>query len=289
VLAVYHNITPPSLVTTTKARESIDASLEQKHNLVAAGCIICDSEHNRDDLIAFGIEPERLVVHHLPPARRALARSAAEPGGPVELVYIGRLVRAKGVLDLLDASEALAARDVADFRVHLVGSPSFSEPEMLSQARYRAALVPQIHFDGELEDDAVAELMSRADALVVPSYHEGYCVPVIEAYAAGCQVVAYDSTNLPNVLGHLGQLVGTGDVRALTDALEAVVTARAAARAGEPDMVPTTSGPRPVDEWTAAVAAHLAAHSQETYDAAFLDVLADAAATAPMAAAGVPS
>jgi glycosyltransferase involved in cell wall biosynthesis len=277
VLAVYHNITPMELVKDPAIREAVRRALIQKNNLVQAGRVICDSEYNRDDLLAFGLEPERLAVHHLPPARAALPRAVRRPDDPIDLVFLGRLVRPKGVPDLLGACMRLCNRGVEDFVVHLVGAPSFSEADVMAEARYRASRMPQVHFAGELDDEEIAALMSRADALVIPSYHEGYCVPVVEAYTAGCQVVAYDSTNLPNVVGDVGLLVPVGDVDGLTDALDAVIASGRSARAGKPVLVPTAGGDRPIEEWRVAVSRHLADYQADTYFEAFLAELAIAA------------
>ena len=151
-----------------------------------------------------------------PPARPVLGPTPPPATRCSSPTWAG-FVRPKGVLDVLDVCDRLADRGLDDFRLNVVGPPLFSEPAVLAEVQARAASRPHLRFHGELDDDVLAGLMSQVDVLVVPSYHEGYCVPVVEAYAAGCQVVAYDSTNLPNVVGDVGQLVPTGDVDALTD------------------------------------------------------------------------
>jgi glycosyltransferase involved in cell wall biosynthesis len=267
VLAVYHNITPLELVVEPSARAAVERAMVQKHNLVQAGRIICDSELNRDDLVEFGIEPERLTVHHLPPARPPRPRRSRSAGDPVELTYLGRIVRPKGILDLLAAVEQLHASGVAGFSVSVIGSPLFSEPEVVAELEQAPARGLPIRYLGELDDDAVAEHFAGVDALVVPSYHEGYCVPVVEAYAAGCQVVAYDAGNLPHVVGGGGQVVATGDVAGLAAAMQRVVES---AGSGE---VPVTGGWLTTAEWRDLVGAHLADYTAERYEQAFLDEL----------------
>ena len=54
-----------------------------------------------------------------------------------------------------------------------------------------------------------------ADVLVVTSEHEGFCVPVVEAMAAGLPVVAFDQGAVPEVLGGAGVLVTDRDPYAL--------------------------------------------------------------------------
>jgi glycosyltransferase involved in cell wall biosynthesis len=270
VVAVYHNITPLDLVVEPSARAAVERALVQKHNLVRAGRIICDSELNRDDLVDFGIEPDRLVVHHLPPARPSRRRRERTADEPVELTFLGRIVRPKGVPDLLAAIERLRAAGVTGFSVSVIGSPLFSEPAVIADLEQAEAAGAPVRYLGELDDDAVADHFATVNALVVPSYHEGYCVPVVEAYAAGCQVVAYDAGNLPHVVDGAGQVVPTGDVAALAAAMERVI---ASAGSGQ---VPVTGGAVTESEWRRRVAAHLDDYTAERYEQAFLDVLRDA-------------
>ena len=62
-------------------------------------------------------------------------------------------------------------------------------------------------FEGHASDATVAAAFASADVLIVASEHEGFCVPVVEAMAAGLPVVAYDQGAVPEVLGDAGMLV----------------------------------------------------------------------------------
>jgi glycosyltransferase involved in cell wall biosynthesis len=60
--------------------------------------------------------------------------------------------------------------------------------------------------------------MGGADVLVVPSRHEGFGVPVLEAMTSGLPVVANGAGALPEVVGEAGLLVDAEDPYALADA-----------------------------------------------------------------------
>jgi glycosyltransferase involved in cell wall biosynthesis len=52
-----------------------------------------------------------------------------------------------------------------------------------------------------VEDDNLAALYSAADCLVMPSWYEGFGIPVVEAMACGCPVVCSTGGCLPEVAG----------------------------------------------------------------------------------------
>jgi len=283
ILGVYHNVTPLDLVTDPKSRQAVQRSNVQRHNLEMADHVVCDSELNRDDLLAIGVDGERLSVLALPPGvppKRAGRRLQAgrDPREPVQLVFVGRFVRAKGLIDLIEAVAVVAQRGADHFHLTLVGNPAFADQpthDELEGLRRRHGLSAHVSVAGPEERDQLAALYDSADALVLPSYHEGYCVPVIEALGRGCYVIASSAGNLPAIVGGLGALVEAGDVTALADAIEAFVGAVGAARTtGAPALLETDEGPLPEDEWRERVARHLEGHSLAQYRRGVLDLLA---------------
>jgi glycosyltransferase involved in cell wall biosynthesis len=283
VLAVYHNVTPLELVTDPDSRQAVQRSLVQRHNLEVADHVACVSPLNRDDLVALGMAPERLSVLPLPPA--VAPRLEGRPfqaqrhaGEPVQLLFVGRFVRAKGLIDLVEAAAALLQRGVDGFHLTLVGNPAFADPPTrteLDGLHRRHGLRRHVSIVGRAEHDQLAELYASTDALVLPSYHEGYCVPVIEALGRGCYVIASTAGNLPAVAGGLGTLVAPGDVAALADAIEGFVGAvRAARTEGAPARLATDWGPLPEDQWRDRVLTHLEGHSLSHYRRGVLDLLA---------------
>ena len=126
-------------------------------------------------------------------------------------VYLGQIRRQKGIRELIDAGERLAA----DATIDVYGTLGYDLPESafdgLSRVRYRGPLDP-----GEVHD-----VLARYDALVLPSYSEGYPGVVLEAYGAGLPVV---TTRLPSLIELVddtsGVLVEAGDAEALYDAMK---------------------------------------------------------------------
>lgn len=59
----------------------------------------------------------------------------------------------------------------------------------------------RVHFTGEVSAGRLVAWYGHSDALVMPSYYEGFGLPPLEAMAAGCPVLASDAASLPEVCG----------------------------------------------------------------------------------------
>ena len=271
-LGIYHNLTPLELVQGPAVREGVRKGLLLRQNLGLLDHVACDSEFNRQDLVACGLPEKQLSVLSLPPrVSLPAAEGVAWSVDPVKLLFVGRLVKAKGVHDLLQAVVQLGSEGERGFRLTLAGSVRWSEADTIELIRAAAgdSKTGAIRIEVDPDDEALERLYRDSSVLVMPSYHEGYCLPVLEAFHAGCQVVASDAGNLPSIVAGLGQLVEAGNVPALAQALRRSIDAVRAVGAGrEAARVPTAAGEMSLDEWLEAVARHVERHSRERYDEA---------------------
>jgi hypothetical protein len=230
-LVVFHNLTSRGVLSSDH-HELMDRSLAQMRLIARADHVICDSETNLQTLRAAGIDIPATVLPlavHLAPTPPAGKPSFAD--GIVRLAFVGRFVQAKGPLDLLAAVAQLGASvPDAQVRLDMVGNVAFSDRQVLAEmkraalgaeASWRGRLRVAIH--GDASDETKQDLLRAADIFALPTYHEGFCVPILEAFASGCQVVVYDNSNTPAICHGLASLVATGDVagfgRALADGL----------------------------------------------------------------------
>ena len=71
--------------------------------------------------------------------------------------------------------------------------------------------------------EVLEDLYHMSHVLAIPSYHEGFCKPVLEALRAGCIPIGYASYNLPAISNGLGRMVPTGDTQALAVSLAEVM------------------------------------------------------------------
>lgn len=153
-------------------------------------------------------------------ARRKVRESLGiAPGAPV-LMYLGRVNRDKGVLDLATAFALLAQR-IPDAWLVLVGPDEEGLAPRVTELCARAAdRVRHVEFAREPE-----RFLAAADIFCLPSYREGFGMVAIEAAAAGLPAVASRIYGITDAVveGETGLLHTPGDVAAIAAALAQLV------------------------------------------------------------------
>jgi glycosyltransferase involved in cell wall biosynthesis len=124
----------------------------------------------------------------------------------------------KGVDHVLLALPAIA-RKVPRVAYSVVGGgPDL--PRLRALAQW-LGIGDRVHFQGAVDDEALATAYRRCDVFALPSGQEGFGLVFIEAMAAGKAVVAADACATPEIVlaNRTGRLVKYGDIPALADAL----------------------------------------------------------------------
>ena len=172
--------------------------------------IVVISEFMKSRLVANEIPAEKIVVE---PPKISPAEVAEMAEGSVDLLYVGQLIRGKGVHLLLEAMAKMKSPRTLD----IVGTGNM-EGELKALAE-RLGLNGRVRFNGF--QDSPQEWMRRAACVVVPSFwQEPYGLVAAEAVALGRPVVAFAIGGLPEACQGKATLVPPGDVAALAAALE---------------------------------------------------------------------
>ncbi|MFZ2172154.1 MAG: glycosyltransferase [Methylococcaceae bacterium] len=226
-LIVFHNITPKQFVSDEN-HATIDKSFQQMANIVFADHVVCVSQTNLDVLRMAGIHTPATV---LPLAVHSdLQMPESKPSaidGLIRLAFVGRFVRPKGPGELLEALHRVLQRNQSmQLSLDMVGNLSFSDAVLLEEIRKTAGVMQQsfgdrvkIAIHGNASEITKRQILQDADLFVLPTYHEGFCVPIVEALASGCKVIAYENSNTPAIAGGLAKLTPTGDIDAMSCAI----------------------------------------------------------------------
>ena len=163
-----------------------------------ADAIICISETTKQDLLDhYGIPSDKCAVAY--PGCSEVFRlrvNSSEPSlscvGKPFILYVGGRYPYKGFDTLVEAFARWRYHD----EVHLVvaGRPwTASELDLLTRYRIRE----QVILLGIVTDEELCSLYNSALTFVYPSLYEGFGVPLLEAMACGCPIVA---SRIPSTL-----------------------------------------------------------------------------------------
>jgi glycosyltransferase involved in cell wall biosynthesis len=184
-----------------------------------ADVILVLSVAERDAFRRFGVAPRVLTFPNGVDCRHYATRSRerSTPDPALRLLYLGRMVREKGLYELLEALKLARGRDVTAKLVLAGDGPATESLRWTAEAQGLKGL----SFVGPVSGPRKAALFEWADALVLPSYAEGLPYALLEAMAAGVPVIAARVGAIPEVVvdGTNGLLIEPRSAAALAVAI----------------------------------------------------------------------
>ncbi|WP_431275648.1 glycosyltransferase family 4 protein [Variovorax ureilyticus] len=169
-----------------------------------------------------------LATYEVPASRITVVEPGTEPAplatgsgtGDLHLLCVANLTPRKGHALLIDALAGLRDRR---WVLHCVGSLTMDAActSALGAAIDRHGLRDRVMLHGEQDEAALRVFYARADAFVLPSFHEGYGMALAEAAAHGLPVISTTAGAIPDTVpAGAGVLVPPGDGQALRAALQ---------------------------------------------------------------------
>jgi L-malate glycosyltransferase len=220
MLLVYHNITPAEYFVSFHPALAKFCYLGRRElRAYARRCTLAvgDSEYNRRELEAEGF-PRTAVLPVVPDFRHldvapSPAVITAFDDDWTNFLFVGRIVPNKKIEDLIRFFHAYQTLFNRRSRLLLVGSTSGLD-------RYVDALVQLIHdlgqqqhviLTGHVSNAELTAYYDVADLFLCASEHEGFCVPLVEAFYKQVPVMAYDAAAVPSTMDGAGVLYESRD------------------------------------------------------------------------------
>jgi len=226
---VYHNITPPEFYERFYPEAANLCRLGRELLPRLAGCDLAlgDSDFNRRELVAAGFPEERTGVLPInPPLHKlngveedaALARALCD--GKTNLLFVGRVVPNKRVEDIVKLFYCYHRGVNARSRLVVAGSLLNTYYSALLSLARRMGVEDRVFFLGKVSDGALKACYRRSHYYISMSEHEGFCVPLLEAFHFGLPVIAYAAGAVPETMGGAGILVHDKEYPLLAELLD---------------------------------------------------------------------
>lgn len=212
-----HDLIP--LVFPEKFPTGIRGSIKwqiQKVSLLGANRIITDSDSSKRDIHAItGFNEKKIDRVYLAPSAayrpindKTILSSLKSKYDVTDqfMLYVGDVNWNKNVHGLLRAfAHLLSSNARLQIKLFLVGKAltdmNLKETRDIHATIQELGIKNQIVFSGFVPEEDLVGLYSIAKCLVQPSYYEGFGLPVLEAFACGCPVVAADNSSLSEIMG----------------------------------------------------------------------------------------
>ncbi len=229
---IYHNITPPeyfAAVHRTLARQCFRGRREIHAYVDRCDMALGDSEFNREDLVSLGFKRTAVLpvvpdlAHLDDPADWFVARQFDDEW--TNILFVGRVIANKKIEDVIRCFHAYHTTFNPRSRLIIAGVFSVFE-------RYFAGLthlvnelgLQHVHFAGHVSDAELIAYYELADLFLCCSEHEGFCVPLIEAFYKQVPVLAYAATAVPATMDGAGILFDTKDPAYVASLMDAVLS-----------------------------------------------------------------
>ncbi|MGC8465144.1 MAG: glycosyltransferase family 4 protein [Acidimicrobiales bacterium] len=235
VIVNYHNITPASFFEPWDpgfARTQVEARYQLQMLAELSPLAIADSEFNARELQELNYpHVEVLPVLFQTPSSAHSSESGKQHRAEAadremhHWLFVGRLLPHKAPHDLIAALDAYVRVYGDGVMLHLVGA-DYSDlyTSILREMVARSGLEDRVIFHGSVSDEELDRLYFMSDLYVSASLHEGFCVPLLEAFSHELPVVAVSCAAVPETLGDGGILVPPGDPLAFAAAAHLLIS-----------------------------------------------------------------
>lgn len=217
-LLKYHNITPPEFFRPYDAASTsgTERGRDQTSRFLSQGrfdYVLADSLFNIKDLENYGLS--------MPPSSIAAPFSQIQEFNKVRsdpvvlhqfknqsdtlhILFVGRVVPNKGHLHLIEVLYHYIEFFGSKVKLHVVGSISLLEHHYFEEIEKKIGerqIAKQIIFHQQCSLSAIKALFQSADAFLLMSEHEGFCVPILECQHLELPIVALDRAAVSETLG----------------------------------------------------------------------------------------
>jgi glycosyltransferase involved in cell wall biosynthesis len=188
------------------------------------------SASKKDAQEYLGADPERITVipfglsriFHESPGRETMSRVQGKIGhdGVPFILFVGTMEPRKNLEGLL---HAFRLSELAhQYRLVVVGAKGW-KTEGVFQTVEKLGLTDSVTFTGFIPDDELCALYRSATLFCYPTFDEGFGLPVLEAMACGCPVVASKIPAIEEVGGDAPLYIDPKSKQSMASALQTVV------------------------------------------------------------------
>ena len=194
--------------------------------------IITISNFSKKDIITYyGVNPEKVVVTYPGYDNKKFnpdiigTKSKIKEKYKIDgeyILFVGTLQPRKNIAQLIEAFKiAMKQFNNETMKLIVVGKKGWLYEEIFQKVK-ELRIEKRIIFTDYVKEEELPDLYRSAKCLVLPSLHEGFGIPVIEAMACGCPVVVSNVSSLPEIVESAGVFVDPYRIESIAEGINQV-------------------------------------------------------------------
>lgn len=189
-----------------------------------ANLVLTISRFTKSRLVQeFKLPAEKIIVEPVPPPKPLTPKSSIRLPKKF-ILFIGSVEPRKNVSGLLEAYALLSEELRAEYALVLAGGQGWDSKETIARAKQLQAEGHNIILSGYVDEPTRAALYAQAAVVAVPSFYEGFGMPILEAMSYGVPVIASNLPVFKEVAGSDGLYFDPDSAKAIKDALQKILT-----------------------------------------------------------------
>lgn len=167
------------------------------------------------------LDPDRVILMYNPVMLPSTIPNRSS-SYPLKFLFLGKINQRKGINDLLNAFASLPIDHQKKVQIILAGT---GEEEAAKQLTQKLGIENNVEFPGWIDEKQRNDLLSQAQAFLLPSYQEGLPMALLEAMSWGLPCITTPVGGIPEVITdkETGLLVEPGNVQQLARAMETLI------------------------------------------------------------------
>ncbi|MCK4525249.1 MAG: glycosyltransferase family 4 protein [Candidatus Andersenbacteria bacterium] len=145
--------------------------------------------------------------------------------GNINILFVGRLEKRKNLVNLIKAFELFKKHCtlyVTRYTLTIAGKEGFGFAE-IKKAIQKSPYKNDIVLKGYISEEEKRGLYQNASLFILPSFYEGFGLPILEAMSYGVPVICSNISSLAEVAGNTALLVDSHDIQDISNAIEKII------------------------------------------------------------------
>ncbi len=216
-------------------KERLILELNTRFSIKLASKIITPSENTKKDLIKFyKVDSDKIkVIYHGAESQKYIKSKIYKVReDEFNILFIGRLEKRKNIINLIKAFEIfknnfrnppnpLFQKGNSNVELILAGKAGFGFAE-IKKAIEVSPYKKEIILKNYISEKEKNELYKKAKLFILPSFYEGFGLPILEAMSYGVPVVCSNISSLPEVAGDAAILIDPNNIEEIAEAMDKV-------------------------------------------------------------------